>query len=135
MDKSRLCKERVAEELKSRIADLKKLWKLYQADPEAGDEELGTFNEYGLCFDYVARRTFSDQKQGYFRYQLSRAGPSDEFRFYCDAERNPYKIEYWFLDWFDGAKIVLHGRNEELLREIFNDFREVGTVDAEFERW
>src|SRR6056297_1667106 len=64
------------------------------------------FNEYALAFDFVAPDTFDDQSRGYFRYQISWGGPSDEIRFYCDhGQPTPDCIEYWFLDWFDGAHI------------------------------
>ena len=35
----------------------------------------------------------------YYRIQFSWGGPSDELRIYHD------RVEYWFLDWFDGASI------------------------------
>lgn len=63
------------------------------------------FNEYALDFSYVASNTFSDQPMGYARYQISYGGPSTEIRFYCDAERKPFRVEYWYLDWFDGASV------------------------------
>ena len=63
------------------------------------------FNEYALDFSYVPSNTFSDQPMGYARYQISYGGPSTEIRFYCDAERKPFRVEYWYLDWFDGASV------------------------------
>lgn len=117
------CKDKVrsGSELSDRISDLRKLWKAEQDGNEDGVEDLGTLNEYGLCFDYVPRGTFADQKQGYFRYQLSTGGPADEFRFFCESvDGMPYKVEYWFLDWFDGANITLHGTQEQLLMELFD---------------
>jgi hypothetical protein len=125
------CKERINQHLKSRIHDLDKLFRLYQSGDEVGDEDLGTFNEYGLGFDYVAPHTFKDQRRGYFRYQLSYGGPADEFRFYTDENLNPTRIEYWFLDWFDGAKIILKDRSYQLLNEIFDDFKDAGIVQNE----
>src|SRR4030042_934462 len=104
MSKEKSCKGRINEHLDDRISDLEKLWSAYKEDPEKSLDDLGNFNEYGLSFDYVAPNTFEDQRRGYFRYQLSWGGPSDEFRFYCDETLEPYRIEYWFLDWFDGAK-------------------------------
>jgi len=126
--KDKTCKDRIDQHLKERIEDLTKLWEMYRENPEANDEELGNFNEYGLCFDYVAPRTFERQQRGYFRYQLSWGGPSDEFRFFCDENLNPTRIEYWFMDWFDGAKKILEGTKYNLLEEIFNDIKECGTV-------
>jgi len=100
------CRDKVAESLESTMEDLTQLWDAYCSGEEEV-EDLGTFCEYGLCFDYVAAGTFNDQETGYFRYQLSWGGPSTEFRFYTDAELDLYKIEYWFLDWFDGAKKIV----------------------------
>jgi hypothetical protein len=66
-----------------------------------------TLCEYGLSIDYVWPNTFKGQRAGYLRYQISWGGPSDEFRFYfVPGEYKPYKIEYWFMDWFDGAKVT-----------------------------
>ena len=53
------CEARVEPHLKGRIADLTKLLKA-ERDGE-DDEENGNLSEYGLCFDYVAPETFSDQ--------------------------------------------------------------------------
>jgi len=134
MAEQKTCKQRVRGELRSRISDIKKLWKAYREGNENGVDDLGTFNEYGLSFDYVAPGTFEDQKRGYFRYQLSWGGPSDEFRFYCDENLSPVEIGYWFLDWFDGAHITLKEKDYSLLEEIFQDFKECGTVQAELEK-
>ena len=125
------CEERIGAELESTLATLRDLWELNCEDPEAYHPEHGTnFSEYGLCFDYVEPGTFGDQQeQGYFRYQLSWGGPSDEFRFFVDWEGDPYKIEYWFMDWFDGASRTLYSQDEALLGEIFRDFKGMGMCE------
>ena len=61
----------------------------------------------GLCFDYVDPNTFTDQKEGYWRWQLSWGGPGDEFRIYINPDKSVHRIEYWYLDGFDGAKVEL----------------------------
>jgi hypothetical protein len=132
MEKQKNCKQRVRQELKDRIADLRKLFSAYRKGDEEGVEGLGTFPEYGLSFDYVAPNTFNDQKRGYFRYQHSWGGPADEFRFYCDENFQTVEIEYWFLDWFDGAGIDLGGEDYQLLEEIFQDFQDTGLVETEY---
>ena len=129
------CQERVWSELRKSISDLRKLWKLHCKGDERGDPELGTFPDYGLCFDYVAAGTFKNQPHGYFRYQLSWGGPSDEFRFYLDDVEDDFdidRIEYWFLNWGDGAKKILHGSDYELMSEIFEWFKEIGSVEHEY---
>lgn len=109
---NRTCAERVGESLESKLETLRALWDLYQEDPEAyHDEEETKLDEYALSFDYVAPGTFNDQPEGYFRYQISYGGPSEEFRIYANKDGahtwTIYRIEYWFLDWFDGAHINL----------------------------
>ena len=126
------CQDRVNARLKSRLQDLSKLWKAYsEGNEDKYSDELGNIFEYGLCFDYVAQDTFDDQKEGYFRYQLSWGGPSDEFRFYCNLDYTPYKTEYWFLDWFDGASVDV--TDNQLLQDLFDWFKDCGTVEAKLE--
>ena len=133
MTKQPSCKERITEQLKSRIDTLTTLWDAYQSGREPVDD-LGYFHEYGLSFDYVTPGTFGEkQREGYFRYQLGYGGPSDEFRFYTGPEMNPHRIEYWFLDWYDGAHRELRGEREKLLLEIFEFFKECGTVEHQYE--
>jgi hypothetical protein len=106
-------------------------------------EDLGSIWEYGLSFDYVQPGTFGEeQDEGYFRYQLSWGGPSDEIRYYVDpsdAEADPYrvipwKVQYVFLDWFDGEARSLHGDDRALALSLFHWFQEGGCVQAEFDR-
>ncbi len=113
------CQARIAKELKSRIADLKRLWKLYRKDSEARDDELGNLEEYGLGFDYVAPGTFDGQREGYFRYQISWGGPSDEFRLFVNPDFSAHRVEYWFMDWFDGAYLALQDGDLKLIEDIY----------------
>ena len=61
----------------------------------------------GLCFDYVEPKTWPDQLEGYWRWQLSWGGPSDEFRIFVNPDKSVHRIEYWYLDWYDGAHVTL----------------------------
>ena len=97
------CAQRVNEEWKERQEDLK--------NPEYE----------ALCFDYVAPHTWDDQKEGYWRWQFSWGGPSDELRGFVNEHGELHRVEYWFLDWFDGASIDVtnydgHERFEEMIR-------------------
>ena len=60
-----------------------------------------------LGFDYVEPHTFTDQLEGYWRWQFSWGGPSDELRAYVNRDDRIHRLEYWFMDWMDGAKIDL----------------------------
>ena len=138
--KSTSCREHWLAEKNNEIKTLRKLWRLYQNGDETGDPDLGRFEEHGLSFDYVAPGTFKN-KRGYWRYQISYGGPSDEFRFYAEPlyrgrnfEPSLVRIEYWFMDWFDGHGRKLTGKDEALLREIWENFVECGVVEAEWKK-
>ena len=73
------------------------------------------FDEFALSFEYVPRGTFDNQKRGYVSYLISWGGPSEEIRFFCDEQRMPYKVEFWFLDWGDGASLDITKRPETQL--------------------
>ncbi len=78
---------------------------LVQGEFEDRLKELHTVE--GLCFDYVDPGTFTDQLEGYWRWQLSWGGPGDEFRIYINPDKSVHRIEYWYMDWYDGAKVTL----------------------------
>ncbi len=130
MVKQQTCEERINFELEARLEDLRHLWKAYcQGDEEV--EDIDSFPEYGLCFDYIQGGTDYNERAGYFRYQLSTGGPGDEFRFFCDSDLFCYRVEYWFLDWYDGASRILLGEDKELLLDIFLWFKEMGEVEIQ----
>lgn len=106
------CEIRIDQHLESRFEDIQ----VFMEDIE-GNEDLPPFNEYGLCFDYVESGTFEGQRAPYFRYQISWGGPSEEFRFYLNGD-----IEFWFMDWFDGAcrDVTIHPE-AQWLKEQFQD--------------
>ena len=100
------CIDKVAESCSSRLEDIQTLLDLMYKDSDASDEDLGNIYEYGLDFGYVESGTFPDQLEAYHRYQISYGGPSEEIRFYCSPPQDRtecYRIEFWYLDWFDGA--------------------------------
>ena len=115
--KDKTCKEQVKDHLKSRIKTIRSLLKYYCKNKP--HPEYGELFEYGLSFDYVEPWTFSDQPAGYWRYQLSWGGPSDEFRFYVDSENNVRRIHYWF----DGAGLNLTGKCFSTMEEVFHIFK------------
>ena len=128
------CAQRWAEHKNSRFSDLRRLWRAYESGKE-DVPDLGNLYEYGLSFDYVEPGTFGDQPEGYWRYQLSWGGPSDEIRFYSSSPSdNPYRIEYWFLDWYDGKGRALVGRDLGLARSLWQWFVEAGSTQSEFDK-
>jgi len=78
-------------------------------DLKSYEDFFNYVNQSGLSFDFVPVNTFKDQDRGYWRFQMSWGGPSDEFRIYVDDRNVIEYIDYHYLDWFDGAsKRVKH---------------------------
>jgi hypothetical protein len=75
-------------------------WKGRQQDLQNPEYEA-------LSFDYVEPNTFNDQKEGYWRWQFSWGGPSDELRAYVNEHDEIHRLEYWYLDWGDGAHVLV----------------------------
>jgi hypothetical protein len=134
------CEDRVDSEMQSELATLRNLWKTYQEEgPEAyNEDENGRLDEHGLCFDYVTPGTFKDLREGYFRYQISTGGPGDEFRIFANGQGDRwviYRIEYWFLDWFDGAHRILTGDDFKFMEELLMSyFMEAGSFQYEYDK-
>jgi len=92
-------------------------WKDRQKDLE----KYGTDFE-GLSFDYVPHNTFENQKEGYWRWQFSWGGPGDELRAFVNRDDSIHRLEYWYLDWFDGAKVNVAAEHPawELMQQNIN---------------
>jgi len=113
------CKQRVKSAFDSRMEDLRTLYKA----EDNKTEELGSLYDYGLAIDYVPAGTFERQRENYARYQLSWGGPSEEFRLYENGD-----VEFWFLDWFDGACVDVVGENADIIKDIV-------FMGEDFETW
>ncbi len=134
MVEQKRCKDVVRSHKQSRMEQIRKLWTLYRQDPEASDDEYGRWEEYGLSFDYAPAGTFNGQRVGFFRFLISWGGPSEEIRFYCDPQFNLQRADFWFMDWFDGAKSRLTGRDLELIQEIWDDWKECEVQKYQYEK-
>lgn len=102
--------------------------------------------EYGLAFDYVAPGTFKDQRKGYWRYQISWGGPSEEIRFYAPKGTPEYllatnagaagwdvgRVMFSFMDWFDGEHRALSGRARRTAVHLWNHLADCGSVEAAY---
>jgi hypothetical protein len=74
-------------------------------DLQSYEDLFDYVNQSALGFDFVSVNTFKGQDRGYWRFQMSWGGPSDEFRIYVDEENQIEYIDYHYLDWFDGASV------------------------------
>ena len=102
-DYEKTCAERINEQWQQRREEL--------SDPEFE----------GLGFDYVEPHTFTDQLEGYWRWQFSWGGPSDELRAFVNENKEIHRLEYWFMDWMDGAKLELQpGLEWDQMQELIS---------------
>jgi hypothetical protein len=100
--KDKTCAERIAQSYTNRIEDLNEILTC-SGDFAHCEDLMEGLSEYGLGFDYVEHDE-EEEKEDFWRFQISWGGPSEEFRIYTDFKNGPIqKIEYWFLDWFDGT--------------------------------
>lgn len=116
------CEDRIDAALEGRLDDIKRL--MDAADEGRDDADLGSLSDYGLAFDYVGAGTFDGQTEAYFRYQISWGGPSDEFRFFVNPDLTCHRIEYWLLDWFDGASRRLAASEQDVLLSLWQRLRD-----------
>ena len=107
--RQRSCAELVQGEFEDRLKDLK------VTDPD--DENYIE----GLCFDYVDPKTWPDQLEGFWRWQLSWGGPADEFRIYINPDKSVHRIEYWYMDWYDGAHVTLSPEDHSDAWQLLQD--------------
>ena len=135
MDHNATCEQRIGTELQDTFETVKYLWDRY-VQGLGPDHDVGDLETYGLDFAFVPEDTFSNQDEAFFRWQLSTGGPGDEFRFYARrviktantvygrrvwiTEWELYRIEYVFLNWFDGATRELCCEKYSLLSEIWD---------------
>ena len=110
------CKDLVQKKYEGTMKDLRDI--LDNDKEETRQEELDNF---GLDISLIEAGTFEGQRADYVRYQLSWGGPADEFRIYKNGD-----VEYWYMDWYDGAKVDVIGEDSDLIKEIaligFDDF-------------
>ena len=72
-----------------------------------------------LDFSYVEAHTFNGQERGYYRWQLSWGGPSDEYRIWMNKDGIEH-ITYHFMDWYDGAEIEVYDNEiQEFIEAVF----------------
>ena len=121
-DTKATCADRVADHWNNRRGDLREF---RDAGPgtDFTNPEGYEFYEYALCFDYVDQ---IGKAPGYWRYQMSTGGPQEEIRYYAtkDIPSDGYLgdmtcVEFWLLDWFDGAPAELVGDDLELALWVF----------------
>lgn len=115
-EKQMTCEKRIDEQLKDRITEIEKALELASNSNE-GKFEIGG-DEYSDITEWINCYSLAYSDDPYYRakrLELSCGGPQDYFLFFGDGS-----IEYHFLDWFDGAKRELEGKEEEIMQNLFD---------------
>jgi len=103
--------------LNERIADFKQALKSYE---EKGKVVTEDGYEYEDVIDWIVDYSLGVYDDNYYRakrLELSWGGPQDYFLYFPKLDR----IEYHYLDWYDGASLVLDEDGEafKIMKEIF----------------
>jgi len=84
----------------SRSEDIEDIMQRQQSeDPDIADQAYTEFYEYGLSFEYVPPFRFENQRAGFWCWQISWGGPSEEFRVYVDEDEIVQEIDFVYKDW------------------------------------
>lgn len=137
LDKQPTCEERIDAELASRVVFLGDLAKLargaedrdalkrLQEEGEIDIDETDWLEIQDRAIMRADETPLAVSRKTVWRIELSYGGPQDYFDvFVSDGEVE--RIEYRFLDWFDGASRVVSGDEfdalEDYARQVTGDF-------------
>ena len=120
LSKQLKCKDLVQSSWESQEED-------YKNFKDEGDYEslYDYVNQTALSFDKVHKNSKENIDRSYYRLQISWGGPSTEFRAFLNADHDIDYIEYWYLDWFDGASINIPRDSKSW--EVIEDFVTIET--------
>ena len=120
LSKQLKCKDLVQSSWESQEED-------YKNFKDEGDYEslYDYVNQPALSFDKVHKNSKENIDRSYYRLQISWGGPSTEFRAFLNADHDIDYIEYWYLDWFDGASINIPRDSKSW--EVVEDFVTIET--------
>ncbi len=114
---NKTCSELIRDKLERRMTDFKQALKSYE---ENNYEKIVTEDgdEYEDIIDWIVYYSLGIYDDDYYRakrLELSYGGPQDYFLYFPILER----IEYHYLDWFDGASLVLDSMQYNIMLKIF----------------
>ena len=81
------------------------------------EKDIGFINEYPLAIDYIEPNV--NDTPPYWLYLISCGGPGSEIRFFVDhkSSTEPYKVEFWFLEWSNSRKQDVTG--EAIIEQLW----------------
>jgi len=115
----RKCEKRIDEALQDRIERFKKALDEFNKTGKIKEDDV----VYESFLEWLSENCLAVSKDPHYRaikLELSYGGPQDYFLFFDDGT-----IEYYFLDWFDGAKRELIGEDYEVMDGVASYLKEV----------
>ena len=81
------------------------------------ERDIGFIDEYALSIDYIEPDV--NDTPPHWQYLISYGGPGSEIRFFVNnkSSTEPYKVEFWFLEWSTTAKYDVTG--EVIIKDVW----------------
>ena len=75
------------------------------------EKDIGFIDEYPLSIDYIEPNV--NDTPPYWQYLISYGGPGSEIQFFVNnkSSTEPYKVEFWYLDWFNSVGLNSVGQD------------------------
>ena len=81
------------------------------------EKDIGFIDEYPLSIGYIEPNV--NDTPPYWQYLISYGGPGSEIRFFVGdkSSTEPYKVEFWFSDWFNSTRQDV--TNETIIEHVW----------------
>ena len=81
------------------------------------EKDIGFIDEYPLSIDYIEPDV--NDTPPHWQYLISYGGPRSEIRFFVNnkSSTEPYKVEFWYSDWFNTVGQVVTG--EAIIEQLW----------------
>ena len=120
MKEQKSCHELAKEHLQGRIEEFEEALNYFDyLGTKEENEYLEDYEDFGDWLNSIALEYIDDEKYRGKRLLLSTGGPEDYFIFFENGD-----IAYHYNDWFDGAKIYLHGEDLDIMTEVYKNYLE-----------
>lgn len=113
MTKDQTCEQRIGFHMGARLADMNAAVDIDERDDD--ERLLDELRESVLSFEMVR----------HVKILLSTGGPADGFDLVLDDDGEIDSGEYWFQDWFDGARRRLESDELALIDQVYGPFPSV----------
>ena len=117
MTKQKTCQEKIREELQDRIEEFENALKFFNNEEIDNPEDFEGYEDFIDWLNSIGLYYGDDNKYRGKQLLLSTGGPEDYFIFFENGD-----IAYHYNDWFDGAKIYLHGEDLDIMTKVYENY-------------